>query len=247
MKKFTIFLFSLFTTFGLMAQLQIKAPSHSFPVISGQSNRSITLYDQLQVPTNGTASQVFPDYSNCVLQTADDFIVPAGGWTITNIDATGSWGAGSPQPYLFTVVFYADAGGIPGAAVDSVINNAYVDNGGVESITLNSSVILPAGHYWISVMIDMPSNSGGQWFWAALSGAPAINDFSVFRDPCNLVGISSSWTPASSINSQYTQCSFALYGTTGTQSVPVSNWAIILGIFLMILFMAIHYRRRRLA
>jgi len=244
MKKITIFLISFFTVFSMMAQLQLESPFHRFGDLPEASSRSsIVLYDQLLTPIGGTASQVFTDFSNCELQTADDFIVPAGGWTITDVDATGTWSYG-PQPYPFTVIFYADASGMPGAVIDSIVNNTYLDNAGIAQIALSTPITLSAGHYWISVMIEMPHGGGnpGQWFWAALDGLPAINELSMFQDPCGLIGGPPTWAPTSVvIGSQYTQASFALYGHP--PMIPVSNWAIILGVLLIGTFIVVRYRR----
>jgi hypothetical protein len=245
MKRILFFALLLFISFDMLAQLQLEAPTHDYKDISTRSSRSMVLYDQLGTPSGGSASQIFTDYSNCVLQTADDFVISGpNGWTITDIDAVGTWGNGSPQPYLFTVVFYEDASGLPGTLIESVSNCTYVDNGGLEEITLTTPVSLAPGHYWISVMVEMPFNTAGQWFWAALAGSPSINNLSAFQDPCDLIGGATTWSPTSTqVDPGYTQASFALYGSEEA-SVPVSNWAIVIGLLLIGAFIVVRYRTR---
>lgn len=112
-------------------------------------------------------------------QAADDFVIPAGQtWTITGVDARGTYYNGTGPADSFNVFFYADEGGLPGTAAHSAMGVAYVDVGnGSPVMQLGSPVVLSAGTWWVSIQARMDLASGGQWAWAdraARSGAAAV-------------------------------------------------------------------------
>ena len=55
----------------------------------------------------------------------------------------------------FNVFFYSDAGGFPGALVDSRIGMAYAQAGSTFSVTVSPAVSLGGGTYWVSVQSRM--------------------------------------------------------------------------------------------
>jgi PKD repeat protein len=130
------------------------------------------LYDQTDnVGTNGLPSQqfeaAFAAYDN---QGADDFIVPAGVvWTINQIDVLGSYSSGGGPVPAVNVYLYADSAGLPGTEVYQALGLVPVDASGDLNITLTTPVVLPEGHYWVSVQADMDFTPTGQWYWSTRS------------------------------------------------------------------------------
>ena len=80
----------------------------------------MTLYDQTDLPLGaGFASQVFePANASFDCRAADDFTVPAADiqWDIASLTAPGAYISGVGPTPLVDVEFFADAGGLPGAA-----------------------------------------------------------------------------------------------------------------------------------
>jgi hypothetical protein len=148
------------------------------------------LYDQMGSPSGtGTSSQEFEAaFSTYNDELADDFMVPAGvDWTVTGVDAAGSYFNGAGPAVSFNVVFYdsTTSGGnaVPGTALATRTAQSYTEGGGVEVITLSSPVTHTAGgHYWVSVQARMDFGAGGQWAWTDSSGATS-NSPAVWRNP----------------------------------------------------------------
>jgi hypothetical protein len=120
------------------------------------------LYDQNTAVGVGTiATQQFGDFPTFSCQAADDFVVPASGWEIQQINCTGS-GTGAFTTAL--VEFYADGGTTPGSVV-STQTASIVNSGGNLTVTLSPFVQLPAGTYWVSVSVIGDFGTFGQWYW----------------------------------------------------------------------------------
>lgn len=155
------------------------------------------LWDQLDDLTgSGTASQVFPDFGDCVLQSADDFEVPMGQiWTINEVATVGSWSASGPTASV-EVYIYADDGGVPGTVIYSQIGYVPGDPSDPDFvIPLSTPAELSAGYYWISVMSRMDFGGGtpGQWFWGL--NAYSYGEARLLQDPCDLLGAGyTDWT-----------------------------------------------------
>jgi hypothetical protein len=136
---------------------------------AGQPMGSTVLYDQND--NDGGTASVSQDFETANdpfdNASADDFVVPAGGWTITGIDATGLYFNGAGPSNSFTVTFYSDAGGLPGAVVNTQSGLSYTDTTGLgsPSITLATPVDLSAGTYWVSIVARMDFPVGGEWGW----------------------------------------------------------------------------------
>ena len=141
----------------------------------------------------GPASQLFPDFANAVLRSADDFTVPAGEeWAIASVYATGAFFNANPDngPILNVIVqFWTDAGGLP----DSLICEEVGTNVDVEpNVRLNLSGActapfpLAAGTYWVSIVVEMPYAPSGQWGWSSNNSANGA-EFA-FQDPDSLIG-----------------------------------------------------------
>jgi len=249
MKKITLILLSVFMVGSLMAQ-QVEGPARSYGNVSGQAN---VLYAQMNPSTTygDVASQQFTDLSNSVAQIADDFMVPMGKtWDISAVAAMGGYFNGSGPADNFTVQIYADNSGIPASIpMFEQTGLTYSEITGRFDIPLTSTIQLNAGHYWISIFAVMDFSQNGQWGWAWNDDAQ-INDVFADQDPDQLFGGAwpVSWGPSTAVaiwagRPNY-DLSFEINGTEATAAVPVSNWAIVLGIFLIAIFMVVRYRRR---
>ena len=126
---------------------------------------------------NGAPSQYFPDLAQGGYA-GDDFVVPAGEtWQIDQIFVPGSYTAGAGPAPNFDVTLYDDLGGAPNVIVaNKTAVSPLSDVDGDITLDLNSSIVLTAGTYWLSVNANM--NFAGppeQWFWTARTvqtGAP---------------------------------------------------------------------------
>ena len=98
-------------------------------------------------------------------QAADDFIVPAGQtWQVTEVDVLGEYDSTGPAA-SFHVFFYENgAGDLPGILVASRLQNPYTGSNDFV-ITLTEPVILPEGHYWVSVQARQDITQAGFWLW----------------------------------------------------------------------------------
>ncbi|RKY54933.1 MAG: hypothetical protein DRP93_04400 [Candidatus Neomarinimicrobiota bacterium] len=219
----------------------MEGPAGDYDISRGVNDAA--LYSQMN-SDNGTsyASQEFPDFGNSRLQSADDFIVPTGGWDIERVEVL-SPGNGDPTS-TFIVEIFADNAGIPGVLLHSQIGLPFTEINQLFSIPLTSPIQLAEGHYWISVMIDQSFSPYGQWYWQPHAGSQINNEFAN-QDPDQLLGGTwpVTWGSGSSTiggRVSYDFC-FALYGPP---PIPISNWAIYFGIFLIGLFVIFRFRRR---
>ena len=140
------------------------------------------LYDQTDNPAaNSTVSQNFEAANDAFdNQLADDFVVPAGGWTVGQVNVLGVYFNGSGPARDVNVFFYVDAGGLPGAPVPGgTYMNAAITSGaatGAFNICLPTTLALAPGHYWVSVQANMDFPVGGEWGWTdrvVTSNSPA--------------------------------------------------------------------------
>jgi hypothetical protein len=139
-----------------------------------------TLHDQYD-RSGGVAEEIvsqdfLPDSNRYDSEAADDFVVPAGTtWTVTQVDADG-WESGIFQPTpSFNVRFYSQAGVLPGALVAERLGQGYSGGGGDIQVAVTPGVVLPPGHYWVSLQA-VESVSSTAWYWqdrALQSGEPA--------------------------------------------------------------------------
>jgi hypothetical protein len=138
------------------------------------------LYDQYDLP-GGVAEEIvsqdfLPDSNRYDSEAADDFVVPEGTtWTVTQVDADG-WEStiGQPTP-SFNVRFYSHAGALPGTLVAERLGQSYSGAGGDVQVAVSPGVVLPPGHYWISLQA-VESVSSTAWYWqdrALQAGEPA--------------------------------------------------------------------------
>lgn len=177
--------------------LLIAFPAFAQPVPSAQSTAppspilgETVLFDQLaSCDTFGSTSQFFTDFAGGS-EMADNFTVPAGlQWEITSFAAPGFYdGDTAGTAPTANITFYADAGGLPGAAVCSYpAEPTTMGVGDGNFVTdLSSPCVLTEGDYWVSFQAIMPFNGTDQWFWfnSFANNAP----FKAFQDPTDLFG-----------------------------------------------------------
>jgi|GEM_PF-6499960 len=129
------------------------------------------LYEQLSQPSleAGVYSQMFLDYPTFTCQAADDFFVPEGApWEIESLYFSGSFSEDPPGgPVEFVnVYFYEDAGNSPGVEIEAFYETIAVSTPeGNLDVSLPDPVILPQGHYWLSIQPVMTYSISGGWFW----------------------------------------------------------------------------------
>lgn len=241
MKKILNFTLILLLTSSLLGFGQGIQRNSTKAVHASYSAKGGFLYSQMTPSTDyAIASQKFPDFGNCVLQGADDFVVTGSGWIINRVDVVGQSGVAMPAN-SFEVYIYANNAGIPGALVYSGTSLAYTEAGGVYNITLSSPATLSAGVYWLSVMPNAGFSTYGQWYWQP-SAAPQQGNLFVWQDPCDLtVSSITTFTPMGPFAFVNYDLCFAINGSAITSSVPVSNWALYFGIFLMVVFVGFRF------
>ncbi|NPD85023.1 hypothetical protein HNS38_09655 [Lentimicrobium sp. L6] len=241
MRKFTLLLLSF--TLAAMVSAQIKTSVLGDGSVFVNNTKEVALYDQLAPWVTAVASQQFPDFGDSRLQAADDFTVPSGpGWDVSRVEilATPSIAVPSFPDVTFIIEIYENDGGLPAAVPFAVADNlSFTESAGLYSITLNSPMYLPAGDYWISVMPNMAFGLYGQLFWGFADGTQIGNELHV-QDPDGLTGgtYPPTWGAGSTVWPIYSayNSSFAIYGEDASPSVPLNNWALIIGGMLIIGF-----------
>lgn len=171
--------FSLFVLLTLLTWMSV-----SMPAAGARSQATtlvqrplIVLYDQFNnAGANATNSQNYESANDRLDdELADDFIVPPGvSWTINQVDVSGAYISGSGPASSVNVIFYTDGNSLPSTPV-ATQNNLAFTNGPSFNIPL-APVVLTPGHYWVSVVANMPYTPNGQWGWTdrtVTSNSPA--------------------------------------------------------------------------
>ena len=126
------------------------------------------LYDQMSGAVGAAGAVMSQDFETArdIYDTlaADDFVVPASGWSITSVEVDGQYSEQGPAA-SFHVYFYADNSGQPGALLAARLAQPYTGSAGDAAISLTTPVVLPAGTYWISVQARQDEIPNGWWFW----------------------------------------------------------------------------------
>ncbi len=115
-------------------------------------------------------------------EAADDFVIGSGlSWTIEQIFFEGQSGytdGSTPVIEAAHLRIYDDNGGLPGAIVHELLNQPVVGNAQYD-FTLDTSLVLNSGSYWLSVQAADPDNSN--WVWSRRE--PATGQSGVWRNP----------------------------------------------------------------
>ncbi len=153
---------------------------------------------------------------------ADDFI-SNDQWTLKKIIVLGGFYNGANNSNYFIVKLYADDnpdGNLPGTQIYYGGNTVQNEGNGVITIPITDDVVLPAGHYWISVAASVVLGNA-QWGWKPSSS----NNYyeAVWENPGDGFGTGyTTWTPITTVYNGTTEkdYSFAIMGVKGT---PASN------------------------
>jgi hypothetical protein len=149
---------------------------------------SVVLYDQFGAATNGAPTQDFTSgsYDQYDSEGADDFVVPAGGWSVTGFNFQNTVSAnGNPTSGTFNISVYPNSGTLPGTPAVCTYANVAATFGAPPQfspiqVTLPTACALAPGTYWVSMAIALDFTVGGQMFWS-LAAAPNIGNPGVFR------------------------------------------------------------------
>jgi hypothetical protein len=144
---------------------------HVLPVPQPPKAPQDILYDQYNnAATTVTVSAAFTDFPNSSADLADDFVVPAGEtWNVDSIDADGAYfecpSEVCPGATNWNVFIYADAGGLPGTQVYSILNQPVTVVGTTFTVNLSPAAVLTSGTYWIEIQPNMTFVTQGEWGW----------------------------------------------------------------------------------
>lgn len=160
-----------------------------------------------------------------ILQLAEDFTVTDPAWAVDGLILPGFWYYDDPPPYqpVIEVVFYANAGGVPGAVVctPTVSSSEFLTltEGTVEFAT---PCVLTAGTYWFSATPAFDTSDGNGflwyiWYWSNVNTGSGYGG--VFRDVNDYFGTGcTNWADAVSCGFTYGDLAFQVYGEVVTLS-----------------------------
>jgi hypothetical protein len=145
------------------------------------------LWDQTDLAaTNASPDQDFEaiyDAYDC--NAADDFVVPASGWSISRVNTLGVYTAGDGPAASVDVIISADAAGVPGAPMAGCTYLGVVptDTAGDYNIDLVPPCsLLVAGTYWVEVQTNMDYNPGTQQhYWVTRTASNGLGG--VWQNP----------------------------------------------------------------
>ncbi len=166
------------------ATLQSSHPTTPNNVTFPNAPTASVLYDQTDNASgDGAPVQNFETaYDAYDGEGADDFVVPAGGWTLTEADLVTSTNGPFTGTTTATVNIYPDAAGAPGASpVCSFPGETATVGAATTTIPLTGGCSLGAGTYWLAVQIDLDFATNGQIFWSDRS--TQSNSGGVWRNP----------------------------------------------------------------
>ncbi len=223
-KSLIIFVLVVFSSSLLLAE--ITAQSTNAVVVNDLTKFQTRdlLYDQVSNPASegGITAQDFEDAYNAYdAEGADEFSVPADGWTINQVMILGSYSTTGPCD-LANVRFYADDAGMPGDMLfEYLAVAANPDAVGNLDITIPNSY-LAEGTYWVSVQGKQDFGTAGQWYWSKQE-SPTIGEMFYWRNPGDgFASGNTDWVPATTQYPDSTyddfNLSFSLYGTVGGSS-----------------------------
>ena len=222
MKKITLLFLLMFGLSGLVnGQNTVKKLQSSSPSVVNYQNSNfgndfarlvgcdgvLPNYTNSMLTGSGVASQIFPDFANSTLQSADDFmVVGTQDALICQIDVSGIFyngattldGAGTS----IQMTIYDDNAGIPGIAIFSENFPGSIAGPMSASFSLSptGAPTLSAGTtYWMSIQVIMPFNPSGQWGWESTTDGNGSGY--MFQDPDAIAGGCPSWALGSTCTS----------------------------------------------
>lgn len=162
--------------------------------------------------TSGIVATKLGALANGLIETADDFILPAGEWKIDSIATNGFKSAGVPDPTNFLVIVYANNAGAPGEVVYEAI--VPITNPTHQQLVFEEPLILEGGHYWLVVAGNYPEASAlaaGRWNWKTM--VPLFEGQAMLRDNPNVFGAgATNWTPLTTLGVNVGSTDFSVWG-----------------------------------
>ncbi len=205
------------------ADLLSENPGH-FPSASDLTppNVATVLYTQLDNASgNGAPIQNFEAALDAYdTEGADDFMVPAGGWTVEQFNFVVNYGLGDPDLVTETanLTVYADNAGLPGSAVCTYTELARTVSGSDMSVPLPTSCLLPEGTYWVALQLNRDFTGGGQVFWSNRTVASGSD--AAWRNTGGGFGIGcTDWDYMSTCGAGGGEPDF-LFSVSGTEGLP---------------------------
>jgi hypothetical protein len=126
-------------------------------------------------------SQNLTDDASLSTYLFDDFTVPVNFiWTITMVKAYGDEG-GVASTTTGTHVRIQSTPGFGAGTTYGTMDNAGAGGLSGGNLTRTGSIVLGAGHYYISVWIDRSFTNGGQWNWK--QSTPVAKDSAYAHNP----------------------------------------------------------------
>ncbi|TVR95707.1 MAG: choice-of-anchor D domain-containing protein [Wenzhouxiangellaceae bacterium] len=183
------------------------------------------LFDQTASQTISGALSIYDLDGPAIwaVQSADDFIVPAGeAWELSRVIAYGFYGGLVNPATEVRVYIYENDGDLPGDELISFIDIAPADDDdGILTFDLPQTVSLTEGRYWLSVQPVMDFFGDGRWFWSQISDEVG-NEFH-WRNPGNGYGSGcTDWSPASDCGFGNPNLSFQLFGFIPEPELQIS-------------------------
>lgn len=162
--------------------------------------------------TSGIVATNLGALANGLIETADDFILPAGEWKIDSIATNGFKTGTTPDPTNFKVIVYANNAGAPGDVVYEAI--VPITNPTHQQLVFEEPLILEGGHYWLVVAGNYPTASAltaGRWNWYTM--APLFYGQAMLRDNPNVFGAgATNWTALTTLGVNQGSTDFAVWG-----------------------------------
>jgi len=170
-------------------------------VDNGHSSAGDVLWSQLDEPTGAAfTDQAFEAaYAAYDADGGEDFVVDAS-WDLETLFTPGSLTVAGSNPFFVNILFYGDAGGLPGAVLCDFTANTNVTSAGDGDLTMDvSGCTLGAGSVWFSQSVRMDFNPLGQHYWAT-RGTAAGTYPGVWKNPGNGFGNGClDWQPANAV------------------------------------------------
>jgi hypothetical protein len=200
MKK-VIVLFGILLLASTVASAAMTDTMNRVP--STHTSAGDVLWSQLDEPTGAAfTDQAFEaPYAAYDADGGEDFVVTAGAnWDLDTIFTPGSLTVAGSNPFFVNIVFYADAGGLPGAVTCDFTANTNVTSAGDGDLTMDvSGCNLTEGNAWFSQSVRMDFNPLGQHYWAT-RGTAAGTYPGVWKNPGNGFGNGClDWQPANAV------------------------------------------------
>jgi hypothetical protein len=197
------------------AQIPVSGVSEVTPEQVGWT--SDILYAQDTSVTNWfyISTDFVSAFNNFDCITADDFEVPATGWSIDQVFVRGWYNSSGPAESIH-IYFYPDSGGVPGSPIYSYLNQPF-DFNGTHGFTINltsPAQLSTPGTYWVGVQARMDYNLYGAWYWGQES--TAYGNEAQWQNPDNGYGFNCiTWRSIQScLSAVFTDMTYILYGST---------------------------------